>query len=132
MAIYEVNNKPTIEKVEMYDNDRDTYYRFQHKDWEMGEKSWGMIYGSEEEAREAYEEDGLDPDDAILNGKSCCSTLKELSNHSFSFNNQFVVLVLTGDYVEDGHDDEDVIDVAEILEIWSWEDYIKMAEELEF
>lgn len=130
MTIYKPNNKPTIKKINEYDQEYGVYYRFQFEDWEMGTKSWGMIYSTEEEAREAYKEDGLDPDDAILNGKSCCSTFKELTNHDFSFGEGFVVLILSGDYVEEGHDGEDVVDVDQILEIWSWEDYEKICTEL--
>ena len=75
MSIYEVNNKPTIDKIENFDDERNTYYRFQNKDWEMGTQSWGMIYSSPEEAIE----DGS----TVLNGKSCCSTAKELLHEMY-------------------------------------------------
>lgn len=129
MSIYEVNNQPTVEKIEKYDDMNDVYYRFQMKDWEMGTKSWGMIYSSAEEVIENCEDDGLAEDEAVLNGKSCCSTANELMNFSCSFDKDFRVLVLTGDYVEEGHDGEDVVDVEEILEIWDFNDFINIMEE---
>lgn len=128
MKKWEVNNKPTLEKIEKYDNEKGVYFRFQDKDYELGTKSWGMIYGSEEEAREAYEEEGLNPDDAILNGKSCCSTSREAMRFAGEFDGAInVVLVLTGNYVEEGHDGEDVVDVAEILEVWDFDEFCKLA-----
>lgn len=123
MSVYEVNNKPTVEKIEKYDHDSNIYYRFQMKDWEMGTESWGMIYDSAEEAMEAYEEEGLDPEDAVLNGKSCCSTAKDLFNFIDSFDEDFRVLVMEGDWVEEGHDGEDVIGVTKVLEIWDFNQF---------
>lgn len=132
MSIYEVNNKPTVEKIERYDDDEHTFYRFQKKDWEIGTKSWEMIYSSEEEARECYEEAGFDcEDDAILDGKSCCSTAKELMNFVCEFDNNFRVLVLTGNCVGEGHDGEDVVDVDEIVEIWDRQEFIDLYNSME-
>ena len=59
MSIYEVNSTPTIEKIEKYDDDIHMFYRFQNKDWEMGEESWGMIFSTREEAIESAEEWGM-------------------------------------------------------------------------
>lgn len=128
MSKWEVNNKPSLDKINKYNEEAKVYFRYQDKDYSLGTKSWGMIYGSEEEAREAYEEEGLNPDDAILNGKSACST----SNEALSFASEFyesvnVVLVLTGSYVEEGHDGEDVIDVDEVLEVWDYDEFCKLA-----
>lgn len=132
MSIYEVNNKPTLEKIEEFDGNDNIFYRFQMKDWEMGTKSWGMIYSSEEEARECCEDDGLTEDEAVLNGKSACFTAKELMSFSSNFDYDFRVVVLKGwDTRETGHDGEYVVDVEEIIEVWSMEDFIEMAGNLE-
>ena len=131
MSIYEVNNKPTIEKMMKYDEDNYTYYRFQEKDWEMGTQYWGMSYESAEDAIEHWEDDGLTPEEAVLNGKSCCDTAHELLDYCDRFDKDFRVLVLTGNYVEEGHDGESVVDVDEILEIWDYNDFIKVANEME-
>ena len=131
MSIYEVNNKPTIEKIKKYDDERDVYYRFQMKDWEIGKQSWGMIYCTAEEAIENCEYDGLTPENAVLNGKSCCSTAKELMKFVCEFDKDFRVLILNGDYVEEGHDGEDVIDVNEILEIWDFDEFTDLVNLME-
>lgn len=131
MSIYEVNNNPTVKKINKYDDESDVYYRFQMKDWEMGNQSWGMIYDSAEEAREAYEEEGLEPEEAVLNGKCCCSTAKELYSFVDAFDSDFRILVISGDYVEEGHDGEDVVDVDEILEIWDFNKFIELIGDME-
>ena len=120
--LYTANNIPTIDKINIYDANNNTYYRFQNSFLEMGNKSWEMGYDSEEEA--------LENDAIILNGKSCCSTAKSLHGFRFEFNKDYHVLVLTGDFIEIGHDDEDVIDVAKILEIWSYEEFCKMVSDI--
>jgi hypothetical protein len=117
-VLHEVNNIPTQEKFDTYDKASDIYYRFQDKKYEMGTQSWGMIYSSPEEAIE----DGSD----VLNGKSCCSTARKARGFALEFDNDSVVMVLKGWFVEVGHDDEDVIDVEEVLEIWSREDFMAM------
>ena len=126
MSIYKVNNNPTIEKIRTYDSDDDTYYRFQNKDWEMGTKSWGMIYSTEEEAIESCEDFGYTPETAILNGKSCCCTADELWGYAQNYDKDFVVLVLEGAYVEEGHDGESVVDVTDIKEIWDREEFLQL------
>jgi len=120
--LYKVNSAPTIEKIRMYDEDRDTYYRFQENYLEMGTKSWGMIYSTPEEAIE----DGS----TVLNGKSCCSTARSLHGFRLEFMADVRVLVLTGQFVEVGHDDEDVVDVAEILEIWDYTEFCNMVSDI--
>lgn len=128
MSIYEVNNKPTVDKIEKFDENRNIFYRLQNKNYEMGTKSWGMIHDTEEEARYCYEEDGFEcEDDAILDGKSACYTANELSNYLGSYSeNNTVVLILDGRSVGEGHDGEDVVEVDSILEIWSYEDFCNM------
>ena len=131
MNIYEVNNQPTIEKIERYDDDYFTFYRYQCKYWEMGTQSWGMIYSTAEEAIESCEDDGLSEDEAVLDGKSCCSTAKELLSFSSYFNKDFRVLVVSGRSVGTGHDGEDVVDIDEILEIWDSEEFENLMISLE-
>lgn len=131
MSLYEVNNKPSIEKIENYDNDNYIYYRFQMKDWEMGTQSWGMIYNSAEEAIENCEDDGLTEDEAVLDGKSACFTAKELMDFVCQFDKDFRVLVLNGNRVGEGHDGEDVIEVNEVLEIWDFDEFTNLILELE-
>ena len=118
-----VNNKPSREKFEIYNEDNNTFYRFQNPNHEIGEQSWGMIYSSPEEAIE----DGSD----VLNGKSCCWTARELSNYMQYFDKDHNVLVVNGRYVEDGHDGEPVVDIISIEEVWSYEDYCKLEIEIE-
>lgn len=130
MSKYEVNNIPTVEKIREYDEDRYTFYRYQMKDWEMGSQSWGMIYGSAEEAIECCEDDGLTPEEAVLDGKSCCSTAKEVWNFSDRFDKDFRVVVLTGNCIGEGHDGEDVVDVDEILEVWDYNTFENLMAEL--
>lgn len=130
MSKYEVNNQPTIEKVEKYNDDSNIFYRYQMKDWEMGTQSWGMIYNSAEDATENCENDGLTPNEAVLDGKSCCSTAKELWSFSTYFDKDFRVLVLNGNCVGTGHDGEDVVDVDEILEIWDYNDFDNIMAEM--
>ena len=131
MSIYEVNNTPTPEKIEKYDSYENIYYRFQMKDWEMGTQSWGMIYSTPEEAIECCEDDGLTPETAVLDGKSACDSARELMKFVQSFDEDFRVLVLSGDYVEEGHDGESVINVAEILEVWDYNEFSDLMLSLE-
>lgn len=117
MELYKVNNKPNEEKINKYDDEECVFYRFQCKDWEIGTQSWGMIYETAEEAVK----DG----ETVLNGKSACSTAYKLWDFAQCFDNDFRVLVVTGEYVEEGHDGEDVIDIEDILEIWDFDEFIK-------
>lgn len=130
MSIYEVNGKPSKEKIEKYNEDRYTFFRFQNKDWKMGNKSWGMIYSSEEEARECYEDDGFEcEDDAILDGKSACGNAEDLMNFCNCFDSNYRVLVINGSCVGEGHDGEDVVDVDDVLEVWDSDEFIDFMNE---
>ena len=118
-----VNNKPSREKFEKYDEDDCVYYRFQNPAHEIGNKSWEMIYKTLEEAIE----DGSE----ILNGKSCCNTSEELSNYMQYYDNDYNVLVVSGRYVEEGHDGEPVVDIIDIEEVWSYKDFCDLYLEIE-
>jgi len=120
--LYKVNNIPTIKKINIYDEDNNTYYRFQENSIEIGNKSWEMGYDSEEEA--------LENDARSLNGKSCCSTARTLHGFRFEFDKDYRVLVLTGNFIEVGQDDEDVVNIWEILEIWSYEEFCKIGTDI--
>jgi len=110
-----VNNIPTIKKMSQYDNNNNIFYRFQSKFYEIGLQSWGMIYSSAEEAIE----DGSD----VLEGKSCCDNTKELYSYRHEFDRNYVVLIAKGDYIGSGHDNESVININDILEIWDYEEF---------
>ena len=131
MSIYEVNNKPTLGKIEKYNEDRYIFFRYQMKDWEMGYQSWGMIYSTAEEAIENCEDDGLTEDEAVLDGKSACNTAQELFGFSGMFDKDFRVLVVSGKSIGPGHDGEEVVDVDEILEIWDYEEFDNLMMSLE-
>lgn len=119
MSLYEISSQPTAEKIESYNGRENIYYRLQHKDLEMGSKSWEMIYTTEGEALE----DGA----TVLNGKSCCATAAELKHYSSyhgDFGDDYVVLILFGFHEEWGHDGEPVITVEDVEEIWSREEFL--------
>ena len=121
LDLYPVNSTPSQEKLKKYDDDRNAFYRYQCKEWEMGTESWGMIYSTGEEAIE----DGS----TVLNGKSCCSTAREARHYRDEFDTDFRVLVVRGDDIESGHDGESVVDIEEILEIWDYDEFLKQADE---
>lgn len=121
MIFYEVTSQPTIDKINGYDNDNNIFYRFQMKDLEMGSRSWLMMYSSEDEAIECCKYDGLTRDEAVLNGKSACSTAKELMSYVYFFDKDFRVMVLSGHRIGTGHDGESVVDVNKVIEIWDFD-----------
>jgi hypothetical protein len=122
---YEITGEPTEELVEKFNKDNNIFFRFQNPEWELTpeSKSWGMIYGSEEEALESAEEDGLTEEEAVLPGKSCMDTLQGLWNWADQFDNNNVVLVFEGDDTGvNGHDDEYVAEFIKPVAVWSIED----------
>lgn len=123
-VIHNVNNVPSLEKLDTYNNNSNTFYRFQDKKYDIGTQSWGMIYSSPEEA----EEDGS----TVLNGKSCWSTSREMLGYTGTFDNDCVVLVVTGYDVESGHDGESVVFIDSVLEIWDRKEFINIATEHRF
>lgn len=132
MTVYEVDNKPSLEKIEKFDRNDSTFYRFQNKDWEIGTKSWGMIFSTEEEAIADAEQWGYTPEEAVLDGKSCCFTAKELWGYIDQFDKDYRILVVYGTSVGEGHDGEDVVDICEIMEVWKYEDFVDYMQELGF
>jgi hypothetical protein len=134
--MFEVNavlNKDLIEKL---DNDEHIFWRFQNPDWTISgdhEESWGMIYGSRDEAIETYMDDmECDYDEAeenaILPGKSCMPTFEEIMHFTSSFDNDFVLLAFYGkDTRYTGHDDEYVAVFYEPVSIFTFEDSIAYA-----
>ena len=127
--------KYTLDDINKWDDDPGIFYRWQNPEWEVGTESWGQIYASAEEAREAYEEEGLDPEDAVLPGKSCMTTLEEIMKFINSFDNDFVLLVFEGsDTYATGHDDEYVAEFYETIAVIDREEayslYEKWVEEM--
>ncbi|HBY21291.1 MAG TPA: hypothetical protein DEG71_09865 [Clostridiales bacterium] len=121
---YPVNNFPTIDKIRMYDDDNTIYYRFQMPEWEMGTKSWGMIYDSEEEA--------LENGGTVTEGKSACEKARfSYSFYSDAFGNTDRMLILKGYSLGRGPDqEEELVVVEEILEIWSYRDFCNLMEDV--
>jgi hypothetical protein len=130
---YKVNGAPTKEDIEKFDNDEHIFYRFQNPYIRLTSrsKSWGMIYDSEREARKAYKDDDLNPDDAILNGKSCMPTFEEIISYSQYYSNDDVLLVFNGtDTFETGHDGEYVATYEGKVAVWSMVDVNEYANKL--
>lgn len=131
--MFKVNGKPSLEKIEKFDNDDNVFYRFQNPTYAIeGDytNSWGMIYGTKEEAIEAWMEDmECDYDEAeeeaILPGKSCMTTFESIVSFSDRFSQSDVLLIFHGyDTRANGHDDEYVADYDYEIEVWSMEDVI--------
>ena len=122
--MFTVNAIATEEKLNDIEYEDDWYLRFQNKNWEIGEQSWEIMYETADEAREAYEEDGLDPDDAVLDGKSCCCTWHEAAEYAGYYDEKdTVVLLIRGFCNCTGHDGEAVVDIAEIAEIYDYDQF---------
>lgn len=121
--------KLTAELIEKYDDDSQMFYRFQNPAWEIGEVSFGMIYSSEEEARQDYEDMDLDPDDAVLPGKSCMDTFAGIMRFVDSFDKDFELIVFHGyNTGANGHDDEYVAEYFETMEKFSFDEACEYAE----
>lgn len=128
---FKTNGNITLEKIEEFDGDRYIFYRFQNK-YEAIEgkytQSWGRIFSSPEEARDYAEEWGMDPEDAVLPGKSCMSTFSEIMSFFSNFSDEDnVLLIFDGeDTGVSGHDGEYVskfnktIAVYDINEAWEF------------
>lgn len=130
---YKVNGVPNKEYIEKFDNDEHIFYRFQNPYIRLTSrsKSWGMIYNSEREARKAYKDEDLYPDDAILNGKSCMPTFEEIINYSQFYSNDDVLLVFYGaDTYQTGHDGEYVARYYNKVAVWSIADFKEYANKL--
>lgn len=132
--IYKVDNKPTKELIEKLNDDRDVFFRFQNPYQKLTKrsKSWGMIYQSEREARSDYKSMDLDPDDAILNGKSCMDTLEGLYDWIDQFDKDYVVLAFYGsDTGETGHDEEYVCTYCGKVAVFNFKDVVEYMENKE-
>ena len=97
----------TVEELDAYVGKG--YFRFQCLDWAVRDYSCGMIYSDAEEAVE----DGS----TVLRGKSCVRNWRQLYNFMDSFGDgkYFAVLVFSGQWVENGHDGEDVVSPDKFL-----------------
>jgi hypothetical protein len=114
--VYKITGKPTVEKLNEYSCDDNMFFRFQNPLREIGEESWGMIYKTKEEAIE----DGC----TILNGKSCCWNATDFAEYLPYYNNSYVIMIVKGFYVKDGHDEEPVVDISKIVEVWDYDDFV--------
>lgn len=129
--MFKVNTTPNMELIEKWDNDSGVFYRFQNPEYEIkGEytQSWGMIFSSAEEARECAEEWGMDEDEAVLPGKSCWDTLKNLMAGDLvcQFSDTDVVLVFKGvDTGAEGHDGEYVAEYIAPIAVLSIQDVLE-------
>ena len=122
--MFTVNAIATEEKLNDIEYEDDWYLRFQNKNWEIGEQSWEMMYETAEEAREAYEEEGFDPDDAVLDGKSCCCTWHEAAEYAGYYEEKdTVVLLIQGFCNCTGHEGEAVVDISEIAEVYDYDQF---------
>lgn len=133
-VFYKVDSKPTKELIEKFDNDNNTFYRFQEPERKLTSrsKSWGMIYSSAKEAIRYCEEYGWTKEEAVLPGKSCMPTFKEIISGKWitQFNNEFVLLVFEGeDTGVTGHDGEYVAKYNKKVAVWNYEDVVEYAKE---
>lgn len=133
--MFNVNGKPSKEKIEKYDDDRFVFYRFQKKEYEIeGEytESWGMVFGSKQEAIDSTDDWDMEPDEMVLPGKSCMTTFKEILNwiSEYSYGNDYVLLVFNGsDTYATGHDGEYVAEYYDEIEAWDINDVSNYANE---
>jgi len=119
---YPTLTNPTAEKIESYNCNKNTFYRIQNTSHEIGTQSWGMIYSTAEEAIEDGEE--------ILDGKSAFTKARSLYNYTGTFDDDCQVIIIKGWNIGTGPDDEDLIDVEEVLETWSMDDFYTIIEEM--
>lgn len=127
-------DKCTVEDLRKFNDMENAFFRFHDPERRLSSrsKSWEMGYHSEAEARREYKNMDLDPDDAILNGKSCTDTAGELLNWSFSFGNGDVVIVFKGvDTRTIGHDGETVATYIKKLKTYDLKDFFDTLKELE-
>lgn len=131
--MFKVDSKLSKELVEKFDEGRGIFYRFQNPNYEIeGEyaQSWGMIFSSAEEARECAEEWGMDEDEAVLPGKSCEYTFKDIMNWVCQFGANDVLLVFEGfDTGVYGHDGEWVAEYEAPVAVFSMQDALKFYKE---
>lgn len=128
--MYKVNGKPTAELINKFDEDDHIFYRFQNPHYKLTShsKSWGMIYSSAREAMVNAEQDGLTREEAVLPGKSCMPTFKEILHWIDQFDDNDVLLIFNGsDTRVSGHDDEYVATYYNKVAVWSITDVAKYA-----
>lgn len=123
-------DKLTMELINKIDNNDNLFWRFQDPKLEVGEESWGMIYSSREEAIQDYM-DTLDisyeeaESQAILPGKSCELTFKEIMSYACEFDKSYNLIVFEGsDTYTTGHDGECVANYYSTVYIFKFEDAV--------
>ena len=129
--VYKVNGKPNFKNINKFDDDEEIFYRWQNPYNKNTSRScsWGMIYESKREAIKAA--DG-DEEYAILPGKSCMPTFKEILNWMGCFGEKDVLLIFKGyDTRCTGHDGEYVATYCKKVAVWSYEDVLNFVNENE-
>ena len=138
--VYIPNAKLTMELIHKFDAKETAFYRFQNPEFEIKgeyEQSFGMIYGTAEEAiEECMNENDCSRDEAeeyaILPGKSCTNTFQEVTNYFSQFDEDAVLMVFNGwDLRVSGHDGESVAEFYEPIAIFSFEDAMNFYKENE-
>lgn len=127
--MWTVNTKITEEIIDKFDSDNHIFYRFQDRSFAIEgdyEESWEMCYSSKEEAIAGYEDMDLDPEDAVLPGKSCMTTFKEIMDWVCQFDSKnYVLIAFEGnDTYATGHDDEYVATFYETAAIMDIDDAV--------
>jgi len=131
--MWKVDTKITNELINKFDEEDGVFYRFQNKDYDISgdyEESWGMIYSTKYEAMEDYESMDLNPEDAVLPGKSCMTTFDEIMSFISSFDSDFVLLIFDGcDTFAEGHDGEYVAEYVAPRAVIDFNEAIEFAQE---
>lgn len=131
--MFTVDTKITKELIEKFDEEDGVFYRFQNKNYDIDGDytgSFGMIFGSPEEARECADEWGMTEEEAVLSGKSCMPTFEDIMRWCQEFDNDSVLLVFDGvDTYESGHDDEYVAEYIAPRAVIDFDEAVKYWEE---
>lgn len=118
------------ELIENLDGKEDIFYRFHNPNRRLSSRSesWGMIFSSKAEALRDARESGLDEEDAILPGKSCMPTFKEIFDFVDQFDKDYILIAFQGrDTRITGHDGEYVATYQKKVACFSFEDVLDLA-----
>ena len=131
--VWNVTEHLTKDKIEKWDEDDGIFYRWQNPDYAIeGEftESWGMVFSSKEEALKDSLDYGIEPEDAILPGKSCMPTLEEIYSYITEFADSAVLLVFNGvDTYAEGHDGEYVAEYVSSVAVLDQQEVINFFKE---
>ena len=130
--VWNVNAAVTEGLIEKLNKKENIWFRFQDKGYDIDSEhseSWGMIYGTKEEAIENWMED-YDCDEeeaeeeAILPGKSCMPTLEGIRQWAGEFDSEnYVIIAFCGtDTYVSGHDGEYVAEFDEAVAVFDMDE----------